>query len=76
MVANRTAGVRKKQKYAVNFYLMLLHCSYNNKSYKLNSTKMTYNKSYKLNTLKTTNSEKETITQVLVMILKRVLKVF
>ena len=27
MAANRMAGVKKKQKYTVNLYLMLLHCS-------------------------------------------------
>ena len=39
MAANRMAGVKKKQKYTVNFYLILL-----SKSYKLNSTKRTNNK--------------------------------
>ena len=31
MAANKTAGVKKKRKYTVSFYLMLLHCSYNKK---------------------------------------------
>ena len=45
MAANRTAGVKKNQKYTVNFYLILLHCQK-----VINSTlqKMTNNKSYKL----------------------------
>ena len=45
MAANRTARVKKKQKYTVNFYLILLHCQKVR-----NSTKMTNNKSDKINT--------------------------
>ena len=45
LYSNRPARVKKKQKYTVNFFLMLLHCSYNKK---LNTAKMPNNKSYKL----------------------------
>ena len=56
---------------------MLLHCSYITKSYKLNTTKISNNKSHKLNTTKMpNNNEKETIPQVLVMVLKSFKKFF
>ena len=41
MASNRSARVRKKQKLHCQFliFLMLLHCSYITKSYKLNNNK-------------------------------------
>ena len=56
---------------------MQLHSSYITKSYKLNSKKMPNNKSYKINTTKCLRiMKKETITQVLVMVLKSFKKFF
>ena len=51
MAANRTARVKKKQKYTVDFHytiFIIYYIVHITKSYKLNSTKMTNNKSYKL----------------------------
>ena len=45
MAANRTTGVKKKQKYTVSFYLILLHCQ---KVINQTLQKMTNNKRYKL----------------------------
>ena len=65
-----------------------LHCLYNkklnttkmpnNKGYKLSTTKVLNNKSYKLSTtiMPNDNGKKETITQVLVMVLKSFKKFF
>ena len=45
MASNRSARVRKKQKLHSQFliFLMLLHCSYITKSYKLNNNKIPKN---------------------------------